>query len=145
MKRIAMRMAGLVFAVLIAEGGWTAQARAAQFEPGETFNVPFAFTADGHKVVPGTYEVWRESSENVISIENVKTGKKQLFSVRPEGQAVVPAKGLLVFHGCGNRKDLAEFHVRGTSLYSATMGSGRRKNSDVESCPSSDTTTLAAR
>ena len=144
MKRVSSMMAGSLLAVLIAGG--TCQARLnAQNEPGEVFTVPFAFTADGHEIQPGTYEVRRESNQFLVSIQNVKTGEKQLFSVRPEERSAVPAMGLLVFERCGDQKALSEFHIRGTNLYSATIDAGRRKSPEVESCSRSDTVTLAAR
>jgi hypothetical protein len=144
MERITSIVAGSLFAVLITGGAFTAKLKA-QDAPGETFTVPFAFTADGHEIGPGTYEVRRDMSEYLMSIQNVQTGEKQLFSVRPEERRSIPGKGLLVFNRCGDRRDLSEFHIRGNSLYSATIEPRRKKNVESETCSITGTTTLAAR
>lgn len=144
MKQVSSVMAGLLLAVMFASGSFEARATA-QDATGEIFTVPFEFTADGHEIQPGTYEIRRDSSQFLLSIQNVKTGEKQLFSVRPEQCAAVPDKGLLVFQQCGARKQLSEFHIRGTNLYGATIDSKPRKTSDLESCSRPDTVTIAAR
>jgi hypothetical protein len=144
MNRVRSVMAGSLLAVLIAGAAFNAKL-VAQNGPGEIFTVPFAFTADGHQIQPGTYEIRRDSTQFLMSIQNVKTGDKQLFSVRPEQRAGVSAKGLLVFHGCSDRKQLSEFHVRGTSLFSATMDSQTSSNLHRESCSRQEVVTLAAR
>jgi hypothetical protein len=144
MKRITSIMAGSLFAVLIAGGAFTAELKA-QNAPGEIFTVPFAFTADGHEIGPGTYEVRRDMSERLISIQNVETGEKDLISVRPEERSTISGKGLLVFQRCGDRRGLSEFHIRGKSLYSATITPRRNKNVEIENCSMNGTTTVAAR
>ena len=143
MKRRSM-MAALLLAVLMVGGASEARLNA-QDGLGEIFTVPFAFTADGHEIQAGTYEIRRDSSQFLLSIQNLKTGEKQLFSVRPEQRSAVPARGLLVFHGCGERKELSEFHIRGTSLYSAAIDSGRSIGSEIENCPHPENVTSAAR
>jgi hypothetical protein len=144
MKRFTIMMAASLLAVLIA-GGASEATLNAQDGLGEIFTVPFGFTADGHKIQPGIYEIRRDSSQFLLSIQNLKTGEKQLFSVRPEQRTDVPAQGLLVFHECGDRKELSEFHLRGTNLYSATIDWGRKKSAESESCSGQNTMTLAAR
>lgn len=143
MKSINSILAASIMAVLVAAGTSTTTLKA-QSAPGESFSVPFAFTADGHEIQPGNYEIRRESNQYLISIQNVNTGDKVLLPVRPEERSAIPAKGLLVFHQCGDRKDLAEFHIRGTSLYSETMQL-HKKSQERESCASSGMTTIAAR
>jgi len=144
MKCVTLVMAGLLGVVLIGAGGVTDSLQA-QVEPGETFTVPFAFMASGHVIEPGTYEVRREANPFLISIQNVQTGDKQLFGVRPEEKGVAPAKGLLVFRRCGDHKDLSEFHIRSARLFSVTIEGRGKKNSEMEACSSTDTTMLAAR
>lgn len=144
MKRITSIMAGALFAVLIAGGGFTTRL-SAQNKPAAIFSVPFAFTTDGHDMAAGTYEINLVSDQYLMSIRNVETGEKQIFSVRPEQQNAVAAKGLLVFHRCGQRKDLAEFHLPGSNLYSATVSPRRARNSDLESCSPAEAMTVAAR
>lgn len=144
MKRISLNMAGMLLAIVVGGGSFGARA-IAQDGTGEIFTVPFAFSADGHDIQPGTYEIRRDSSQFLLSIENVRTGEKQLFSVRPEQRAAVPAKGLLVFQRCGERQELSEFHIRGTNLYSATIDATPRKHSEMEICSQPATVTIAAR
>jgi hypothetical protein len=145
MKRITSIVAGPVFAVLTACGTFTA-VLGAQDALGEIFTVPFAFTADGHEIGPGTYEVRRDMSQRLMSIQNVQTGEKELFSVRPENRhSSISVKGFLVFERCGDSRNLIEFHKRGTGLYSATIAPSRKKNLEVGICSTSGTTTVAAR
>ena len=144
MKRITSMMAASLAAVLIA-GGASDTTLNAQNMLGEVFTVPFAFTADGHQIQPGTYEIRRDSSQFLLSIQNVTTREKQLFSVRPEQRAEVSSQGLLVFLRCGDRRELSEFHLRGTNLYSATIDTARMKIAEAESCSNPNTVTLAAR
>lgn len=144
MKRTISVVAGSLFAVLAAGGGFT-QKLAAQAGSGATFSVPFPFTADGYNVAAGTYEVRHLSSPFLISVINVETGEKQIFSVRPEQQGKIPSKGLLVFHRCGERVNLTEFHMTGTNSYSTAISPKRARNSEVESCSPEETMTVAAR
>lgn len=144
MKRMSSIVTGSFFAVLIACGGCAPKMKA-QTEQAAIFSVPFAFTTDGHQVAAGTYEVRRLSSLFLISIRNVDTGQKEIFEVRPEEQSKIPAKGLLVFHRCGQRTDLTEFHIAGNSVYSAAIPKGRARSSEMETCSSADTMTVAAR
>lgn len=144
MKRITSIVTGSFFAVLIACGGCAPKVKA-QADAGAVFSVPFAFTADGHTVAAGTYEVRRLSTPFLISIRNVDTGEKQIFSVRPEQQRKDPATGLLIFHRCGPSADLTEFHLPGTNLYSAAISPHHGKNSETETCSPDETMTVAAR
>jgi len=144
MKSIESIMTGVLLTGLAVGGTFGARA-AAQDGTGEIFTVPFSFIADGHEIRPGTYEIRRESSQFLLSIQDVKTGEKQLFSVRPEQRSAVPENGLLVFQQCGERKQLSEFHLRGTNLYSATIDSTPRESSELESCSKPGTVTIAAR
>jgi len=144
MNGVKSIVAGSLFAVLIAGGASTAKLKA-QNEPGEIFTVPFAFTVDRHEIEPGTYEVRRYMNHYLMSIQNVQTGEKQLFSVRPEERSAIPVNGLLVFRRCGDRRDLSEFHIRGISLYSTTIAPSHQRSVEQESCSISGTTTVAAR
>jgi hypothetical protein len=144
MKRIRSIMTGSFLAVLIVCGGCSPKMRA-QTEPGAIFSVPFAFTTNGHQVGAGTYEIRRLSNPFFISLRNVETGAKDLFSVRPEEQRKVPAKGLLVFHRCGQHIDLTEFHIAGTNLYSVAIPPRHARNSEIEGCSPAETMTVAAR
>ena len=144
MKRITSIVAGLLLAILIS-GGTLAADLHAQNEPGLIFSVPFPFSTNGHLIPAGTYEVILDSSQFLMSIRNIKTGNKQLFSVRPEQRGAIAEHGLLVFHSCGARKDLTEFHIPGTDVYSATMMPHGSRNIETNNCRANDTMTLAAR
>jgi hypothetical protein len=144
MKRFTSIVTGSCFAVLIACGGCAPKLKA-QTEPGAIFSVPFSFTTDGHRVAAGTYEVRRLSSPFMISISNLETGEKQIFTARPEHQPNLPSKGQLVFHRCGQSNELTEFHIQGKELYSVLIAPRRGPNSEFKSCSSPDTMTIAAR
>jgi hypothetical protein len=144
MKRITSIIAGSLFTVLIAGGTFPTNLHA-QSEPGLTFSVPFAFWTNGHHIPAGTYQVTLDSGQFLISIRNIKTGAKQLFSVRPEQRGAITERGVLVFHNCGERKDLTEFHIPGTDAYSATMTPHGAGNIEANNCRANDTMTLAAR
>lgn len=144
MKRITSMLTGTLFAVLFAGGAFTSTLKA-QNEPGTIFTIPFAFTIEGHSVAAGTYEMKLVSNRYLLSIRNLKTGEEEFFNVLPQQQRAIATQGMLVLHGCGQREDLTEFHVAGTSNYSATISSRHSKSSELESCSADDTTTIAAR
>jgi|GEM_PF-1326293 len=144
MKRITSIVAGSLLAILIA-GGTLAANLHAQNEPGLIFVVPFQFSTNGHPIPAGTYQVTLDSSQFLMSIRNIKTGDKQLFNVRPEQRGTIAERGVLVFHKCGARKDLTEFHIPGTDVYSATMMPHVAKNIETNDCRANDNLTLAAR
>jgi len=137
-------VAGSFLAILIA-GCTLATDLQAQNEPGLIFVVPFEFSTNGHPVPAGTYQVTLDSSQFLISIRNIKTGDKQLFNVRPEQRGTIAERGVLVFHKCGARKDLTEFHIPGTDVYSATMMPQGARNIETNDCRTNETMTLAAR
>lgn len=144
MKHITSILAASLFAILTGVAMFTANANA-QTESGQIFTVPFAFTADGHVINPGTYQVNLAFNQHQISIRDLATGDEQFFAVRPEQQRIIPSRGVLVFHHCGLRKDLTEFHIPGTNYYSATVAPRHASSSDLERCSANDTTTIAAR
>ena len=144
MKHITSIVAGCLFAVLMDAGVLSAKANA-QNETAEIFTVPFAFTVDGHLMTAGTYELNLESDQFQLSIRNLKTGKQQFFTVRPEQDRTVASRGRLVFDGCGLKKDLTEFHTPGSNLYSTTIAPRHEAASDRGRCSETDTTTIAAR
>jgi hypothetical protein len=144
MKRITSIVVASLFAALTGAAAFSNNA-SAQREPGAIFTVPFAFTTDVHTIAAGTYKVNLDFNQHQISIQNLNTGELQFFAVRPELQRAISTGGLLVFHRCGQRKDLTEFHIPGTNYYSATIPPRHTSSSDLERCSASDTTTIAAR
>lgn len=144
MKRISSIVAGSLFVVLIMGGTFAARVQA-QDEPGVTFKVPFAFSADGQNIPAGTYQVNLVSNQYQMKIRNVQTGDQRFLHVRPEQQRTVASRGLLVFHRCGDRKDLAEFHIPGTSVYSEMIAPRGVKDMESKSCSAPGTLTVASR
>ena len=144
MKRITSIVAGSLLAILIVGGGFAARLQA-QDDLGVTFKVPFAFSADGQNIPAGTYQLSLVSNPYTIKIRNVQTGDQRFLSVRPEQQRTVASRGLLVFHDCGDRKDLAEFHIPGNSLYSQTIAPRGMKNLEGKTCPAPGALTVASR
>src|SRR5579859_7749037 len=144
MKRMSSIIVGSLLAVLTMNGTFAAKVRA-QDGPGVIFSVPFAFTADGRNIDAGTYELNLISNKFLMSIRNVETGDMQIFSVHPEEQRAIDSKGRLIFHNCGGRLDLTEFHVPGSNLFSETIPPQRRKNMEAKACPTPDLVALAAR
>ncbi len=144
MKRITSIVAGSLLAILIVGGGFAARLQA-QDDLGVTFKVPFAFSADGQNIPAGTYQLSLVSNPYTMKIRNVQTGDQRFLSVRPEQQRTVASRGLLVFHDCGDRKDLAEFHIPGNSLYSETIAPRGMKNMEGKTCPAPGALTVASR
>lgn len=143
MKRIYSIIGGSLFAILIM-GGLFASRSDAQDDPGVVFNVPFAFSVDGHNIVAGNYKLKLVSSQYMMSIRNLKTGDLQFFSVLPEQERAIESRGHLVFNGCGDHRYLTEFHVPGTNLYSSTMTPDRVKHAEAKACLMTDSVFLAA-
>jgi hypothetical protein len=144
MKRMSSIIVGSLVAVLIVGGTFTAKMHA-QDGPGVVFSVPFAFTADGHNIAAGNYELNLVSNEFLMSIRNLKTGELQLFGVHPDQERKIEERGRLIFEGCGEHRYLAQFHIPGTNVYSTTMTPNRVKNAEAKACPATDFVTLAAR
>lgn len=142
MKRMTSVVVGSLFAILIVSGAFTAKLQA-QEEPGIIFSVPFAFSTDGHNIPAGRYEINLVLNHYLMSIRNLQTGDVQIFSVRPEQQRTIASKGLLIFHRCGDRKDLVEFHIPGSDIYSETIAPRRLRN--LEACQTTGNLTVAAR
>jgi len=144
MKHIRSIIVGSLFAILIMGGTFAARLHA-QDGPGIIFTVPFAFSADGKNIPAGTYELNLVSNKFMMSIRNLETGELQVFSVYPDQEQRIESHGRLVFHGCGDRKDLAEFHIPGTSIYSKTITLRREKILEAKACPSNESVSVASR
>ena len=144
MKRIHSIIVKSLFAILIM-GSASAARLHAQDDPGVVFNVPFAFSVDGHAITAGNYQLNLVSSQYLMSIRNLKTGDLQVFSVHPEQERAIEAHGRLVFNGCGDHRYLTEFHIPGTNLYSNMITPSRVRNAEAKACPATDSIFLAAR
>lgn len=138
MKHISSIIAGSLVAILMS--GASAARLQAQIGAAATFSVPFAFSADGQSIAAGTYQLNLVSNDYMMSIRNVETGATRFLSVHPEQQRTIAARGVLVFHVCGERRVLAEFHIPGTDIYSKTITPRRMKQEEAKTCPAPDLT-----
>lgn len=141
MKRMTSIIVTSLFAILGSSGPLAATA-SAQYDPGITVEVPFAFSADGHEIAAGTYELQLISSNFLMSVRNVNTGNEQLFPVHPEQDRKVESQGRLIFEVCAGHNYLKEIRVPGTNLFSETNEHGKR---DAEACSNGEATTIALR
>ncbi|HMG87782.1 MAG TPA: hypothetical protein VK574_18755 [Terracidiphilus sp.] len=144
MKRMSSIIVGSLVAILIM-GGTFAVKLHAQVGPGVVFNVPFAFSLDGHNIAAGNYKLNLVSGQYILSIRNLETGDLRFFGVQPGQQHAIEEHGRLVFGGCGYHRYLAEFHMPGTDTYSVTRTPERVKNAEAQACPTGNSVFLAAR
>jgi hypothetical protein len=54
----------------------------------------------------------------LLSVTNVKTGDKELFTVRPENQCRIEDHGRLIFRDSDGSDTLNEVHFPGTDMFS---------------------------
>jgi hypothetical protein len=100
----------------------------AQSDDAITVRVPFPFTVGTQSIAPGTYQFSLLSSQFLLSVVNVKTGDREVFSVHPEQQRAVDQHGLLVFRNSEGSSVLNEVHFPGTGEFSELIqrhGAGR--------------------
>jgi hypothetical protein len=144
MKRIHSIIAGSLFAILVLSCGFATRLQA-QDEPAVTFSIPFAFSTAGRTIPAGTYQLNLVEGQHLMSILNVKTGDMQVFSVFPDQQKSIESHGRLIFNRCGDRNELAEFHIPGTNFYSRMVPSRADRKLEAKACPLDQTVTLASR
>ena len=144
MKRMSSIIASSLAGILVLSGTFAVKLHA-QGGPGVVFNVPFAFSLDGHNIDAGNYMLNLVSDQYLLSIRNLKTGQLQFFRVEPEQQRAVEERGKLVFRGCQNHRYLAEFHIPDSDTYSVTSTPERLKKAEAQACSSRDSVFLAAR
>jgi hypothetical protein len=143
MKRITSIIGKSLFAILIS-GGLLTTAHA-QYDPGITVDIPFAFSADGHEIAAGTYQLQLTDSNFLLSIRNVSTGKKQIITVRPEEARKWSDQARLTFQVCGGHNYLTEISAPGTTLFSATVTGHKQNNARTDNCSKNDAITVAQR
>jgi len=143
MKRVTSIIVKSFFAILIS-GGLPTTAHA-QYDPGITVDIPFAFSADGLEIAAGTYQLQLTDSNFLLSIRNVSTGKKQIITVRPEEARKLSHQARLTFQVCGGHNYLTEIYTPGTTQFSATV-TGRKQNlAKSDTCSKDDAITVAQR
>lgn len=143
MKRVTSIIVKSFFAILIS-GGLLTTAHA-QYAPGITVDIPFAFSADGHEIAAGTYQLQLTDSNFLLSIRNVSTGKKQIITVRPEEARKLSDQARLTFQVCGGHNYLTEIHTTGTNLFTATVTGHKENPANSGTCSKDDAITVAQR
>jgi hypothetical protein len=144
MKRMSSIIARSLVAILVVGGAFAVNLHA-QGGPGVDFDVPFAFSLNGHNIEAGNYKLNLVSDQYLLSIRNLKTGQLQFFGVVPEQQRAIEEHGRLVFSGCENHRYLAEFHIPGSDTYSVTSTPESLKKAGAKACSSRDSVFLAER
>jgi hypothetical protein len=143
MKRMTSLIVKSLSAVLISSG-LLATAHA-QYDPGITVDIPFAFSSDGQEIAAGTYQLQLVSSNFLLSVRNVNTGNEQFIGVHPEEDRKVTSVGRLIFQVCEGHRYLTQIHIPGGNLFSETVDSRRQKDAEARTCTKDDSVTVAAR
>ena len=143
MKRVTSIIIKSLFAILIS-GGLLATAHA-QYGPGITVDIPFAFSADGQQIAAGTYQLQLTDSNFLMSVRNVSTGKKQIITVHPEESRKFSAQARLTFQVCHGHSYLTQIYAPGTTLFSATVAGSRQNHTNADACSTQNTITVAQR
>src|SRR5580704_12577359 len=115
MKRHSRIVTHLLFSLPVAAGLLCA-APGASAQTTQTAVIPFAFSANGHQLPAGAYQV-RLLSKCILSLYSANANRTELLMVHPEGGRVIETRGRLVFHRHGTRSDLTQIRVPGTSFY----------------------------
>jgi hypothetical protein len=143
MKRITSIIVKSLFAILIS-GGLSATANA-QYDPGITIDIPFAFSANGQEIAAGTYQLQLISSNFLMSVRNVKTGNQQMITVHPAEARQISSEARLAFQVCEGHSYLTEVHVPGTNLFSETVNGHTLNDARTNACSRDDSITIALR
>jgi hypothetical protein len=143
MKRITSIIAKSLFAILIS-GALLTPAHA-QFDPGITVDIPFAFSVDGQDIAAGTYQLQLVDSNFLMSVRNVITGNEQMITVRPEEARQISAQAGLTFQVCQGHSYLTQIHTPGTNLFSATVTGHKQSENKTGTCSKDDAITVALR
>ncbi len=143
MKSMTSIIVRSLFAILI--GGSPLATAFAQYDPGITVNIPFAFSADGQEIAPGTYQLQLLSSNFLMSVRNVNTFEEQFVTVRPEQTRRVSPEGRLIFQVCEGHSYLTEIHIPGANLFSETIAGRKQKDVEARPCSNEDSATVALR
>lgn len=141
------RMTSLILkslSTILVSGGLLATAHA-QYDPGITVDIPFAFSADGQQIAAGTYQLQLISSNFLLSVRNVNTGNEQFIGVHPEEDRKVTSVGRLIFQVCEGRSYLTQIHIPGGNLFSETVDGPRQKDAEARTCAKDDSIIVAAR
>lgn len=141
MKSMTSIIVRSLFAILI--GGSPLATAFAQYDPGITVNIPFAFSADGQEIAPGTYQLQLISGNFLMSVRNVNTFEEQFLPVRPEQARRASSEGRLIFQVCDGHSYLTEIHIPGANLFSETIAGHKQKEVEAGPCTNDQSTTVA--
>jgi hypothetical protein len=81
-------------------------------------NISFEFSVNRLHFEAGSYEFNLASDNFGMSVINLKTGKKQYVTVRPQNNSVSSEPGFLVFSRTRETHYLSEVHFSGATGYS---------------------------
>jgi hypothetical protein len=143
MKRTTSDIVRSLFAILTS-AGLLATAHA-QYDPGITANIPFAFSAAGHEISAGTYQFQLVNSNFLLSVRNVNTGNEQMITVHPEKDQHVASPGRLIFRVCKGHSYLKEIHVPGANIFSETVNGHKQNDAETDACSKHESETVALR
>jgi hypothetical protein len=114
MKRIPSHFMRSLAIFLIASGPLAVHLKA-QSDHSITASIPFPFTAGTQTMAPGTYR-FEQMGAYEVSILNVKTGVKQIFSVHPGSQRTLAQHERVIFRIRAKRSFLSEVDFSGTGM-----------------------------
>src|SRR6185437_12112744 len=118
MKRVTSIIAKALVTILMS--GWLLVVSVqAEGMSGVEANIPFEFSTYGQKnIASGTYHLELLSDPFLLSIRNLKTGRKQILMVHQAESPSPATHGYLIFRRDGDHSYLAEIHFKGSTVYS---------------------------
>lgn len=120
MARFTSLFAKSLFALLIVSGPFATHMQAQN--DAVTVSVPFRFTMGTHSIAPGTYQFSLVSSQFLLSVTDVKTGRAEIFEVRPARQGSIEERGRLTFRNSAGHNILSQIHFPDTDTFSEVIG-----------------------
>jgi len=140
MRRIASIAYQSLLALLI--GSVATTTMEAQYDPGITVRIPFAFTAGGQTMEAGVYVVEQLTGKYLLTFVDMKTGHSSLIAFHPGQQQTGEVHGQLVFLDCDGRNVLSEVQIPGSGMSGKVRD---RVHSDSKNCSAGNTTSIAMR
>ncbi len=103
-----------------------------------TVSIPFSFTVDKQEMTPGTYKLSLESDPFLLSIVDLKNGRRTFFAVSRDHQSAIAPRGKLLFQPSHGSKQLYEMYFPGSGGWIALVqhhpaegSEGRGKSSNA--------------
>jgi hypothetical protein len=120
MNRSTAILSKLLLSLPVAAGPLCA-APVAWAQDSQSVNIPFAFSANNHRMDAGHYQV-RLVSDRFLYLRNANTARSEIMMVRPESGRAIETRGRLVFHRAAGRTYLTQVWIAGTSMHSEAVG-----------------------